>query len=146
MTANLGYNELVKKCGRCGGNLRRIHRTFWERLSYVAKYRCKNCRSTEAVPVPYRFHLGQFCRCHRCGTFRVRRLKTRDRIDPMERGLLNKLEKLAHGKLYHCKFCRIQFWDRRELEPKVAAAMRITPAPPKRTEAQSYFVEGAAQP
>ena len=63
----------------------------------------------------------------------------------MERGLLNKLEKLAHGKLYHCKFCRIQFWDRRELEPKVAAALRAAPPPQKRAEAESYFVEGAAQ-
>ena len=35
----------------------------------------------------------------------------------MEAGFLNLLEKLAGGNLYHCKFCRIQFWDRRKFVP-----------------------------
>ena len=34
------------------------------------------------------------------------KLKVRDKIDPMERGFLNILEKWAGGRLYHCKFCR----------------------------------------
>jgi hypothetical protein len=86
----------------------------------MAKYRCRECQSTEAVPRPFRFHFGKRCRCHHCGTFRITKLKVRDKIDPMERGFLNVLEKWAGGKLYHCKFCRIQFWDRRKF---VAVAM-----------------------
>jgi hypothetical protein len=36
-------------------------------------------------------------------------------------GVLNMLEKAAGGKLYHCRFCRIQFWDRRRLQAEVMA-------------------------
>ncbi len=83
----------------------------------MAKYRCRECQSTESLPRPFRFHFGKRCRCHRCGTFRITKLKVRDKIDPMERGFLNILERWAGGKLYHCKFCRIQFWDRRKYVP-----------------------------
>jgi hypothetical protein len=76
----------------------------------------------ESVPRPFRFHLGARCQCHRCGTFRVTRLKTPDKIDPMERGFLNTAEKWAGGTLYHCKFCRIQFWDRRSYVPLATAS------------------------
>jgi hypothetical protein len=37
----------------------------------------------------------------------------------MNSGPLNLLELLAHGKLYHCRYCRIQFWDRRRLAAEV---------------------------
>ena len=33
----------------------------------------------------------------------------------MHTGLLHLLERLAGGALYHCCFCRIQFYDRRVL-------------------------------
>jgi hypothetical protein len=31
------------------------------------------------------------------------------------------LEKAAGGRLYHCRYCRIQFWDRRRLQAEVMA-------------------------
>ncbi len=102
--------------------MRRVHRTFFERVTCMAKYRCQECHSTDIVSRPYRLHLGQRCRCPRCGTFRVTKLKMRDKIDPMEGGFLNLMEKCAGGKLYHCKFCRVQFWDRRRWAPPAAAA------------------------
>jgi hypothetical protein len=50
----------------------------------------------------------------------------------MYTGLLNLLERMAGGKLYHCRYCRIQFWDRRRLASEVAAdeaaALRETEA------------------
>jgi hypothetical protein len=144
--SKLGYNEFVKKCGRCGGKLRRIHRTFFERLSYMAKYRCKECHSLETLPRPYRFHFGGRCRCHRCGTYRISRLKGRDRIDPMESGLLNLCERLAGGKLYHCKFCRIQFWDRREWIPMASAAQTVEAAPKAARESTSTTQPSTAAP
>ncbi len=91
----------------------------------MAKYRCRECQTLEAVPRPHKFHFGARVRCHRCGSFRVTKLRVRDKIDPMEPGLLNLLEKLAGGNLYHCKFCRIQFWDRRRFVPQV-----VTTPPP----------------
>ncbi len=105
----------------------------------MAKYRCKECHSTETTPRPFRFHLGDQCRCHRCGTFRVRKLKNRDMVDPMERGFLNVLERWAGGKLYHCRFCRLQFWDRRNYAPASPVA---TPG----STAERVMVEGGAQP
>jgi hypothetical protein len=39
----------------------------------------------------------------------------------MNTGVLNMLEKAAGGKLYHCRYCRVQFWDRRRLHAEVLA-------------------------
>jgi hypothetical protein len=41
-------------------------------------------------------------------------LKRRDGIDKMQNGLANLLHKLVGGKLYHCWFCRLQFYDVRK--------------------------------
>ncbi|HJT89145.1 MAG TPA: hypothetical protein VJ732_14860 [Bryobacteraceae bacterium] len=102
------------KCGQCGGGLRRRHRSFLEHFRYLAIYSCRECGNRAQVPRRYTFHLGPDCRCPRCGTVRVTRLKHKDRIDPMARGLLNLLEGLSGGKrLFHCRFCRLQFYDRR---------------------------------
>jgi hypothetical protein len=49
------------------------------------------------------------------------RLKEPDHIDKCHTGLLNLLERMAGGKLYHCRYCRIQFYDRRRLANEVAA-------------------------
>jgi hypothetical protein len=32
----------------------------------------------------------------------------------MQKGLLNLLQRLSGGKLYHCWFCRLQFYDTRQ--------------------------------
>ena len=103
----------MQKCARCGADLRHVHRTFFERFSYMAIYECKNCAAEEFVPGRLRLHFGDKACCPKCGTFRIVRLKAPDRIDPMFTGFLNLLEKLSGGRLYHCRYCRIQFYDRR---------------------------------
>lgn len=104
------------KCGQCGGRLRRVHRTFFERFSYMAIYECPKCDREEAIPRRFRFHMGPACRCPVCGTYRVVRLKQRDRIDRMHGGFLNLLERvMGKSKLYHCRWCRLQYYDRRPL-------------------------------
>ena len=106
----------MRKCGKCGGRLRRVHRTFFERFSYMAIYECRDCRKEVFYPRRYKYHFGTGCRCPKCGTFRVVRLKVRNQIDPMSTGLLHFLERVAaRGKLYHCRYCRLQFYDRRQL-------------------------------
>jgi hypothetical protein len=112
----------MRKCPRCGGKLRRIHRTFRERFSYLAIYQCRDCREREFIPRYYQYHFGEQCRCPRCGTYRVTRLKKRDHIDPFQTGLLNLLERLLGGRLHHCRYCRLQFYDRRPLAEMAAAA------------------------
>ena len=120
----------MQKCARCGAQLRRVHRTFFERFSYMAIYECKSCAVEEFVPRRFRLHFGDKARCPKCGTFRIVRLKAPDRIDPMFRGFFNLLERLSGGRLHHCRYCRIQFYDRRKLatdaddehtEPETAA-------------------------
>jgi hypothetical protein len=105
----------MTKCSQCGGKLRRVHRTLLERFQYLAIYECLECDLDTFVPRPYQHHLGPYSRCPHCGTLRLSRLKQRDRIDRMHRGFLNVLERLAGGKLIHCRFCRLQFYDRRPL-------------------------------
>jgi DNA-directed RNA polymerase subunit RPC12/RpoP len=105
----------MHKCGRCGGSLRRIHRSLAEHFGYMAIYRCSHCKEKQVVPRPWMYHLGPAARCPICGTQRITKLKTRDRIDPMYRGFLNLVERLTNGQLYHCRFCRVQFYDRRHV-------------------------------
>lgn len=115
------------KCGQCGGKVRRVHRTFAERFSYMAIYECKECGNEEFVPRRYRYHFGDVARCPRCGTLRVTRLKERDKIDPAYGGFLDLLERIVSGgKLFHCRYCRVQFYDRRRLstepDPSIATS------------------------
>jgi len=104
------------KCGQCGSRLRRVHRTFLERFSYMAIYECQKCEREEFVPRRFRYHMGPSCRCPVCGSHRVSRLKAPDRIDRFHGGFLNLMERIAsRGKLFHCRWCRLQFYDRRPL-------------------------------
>ncbi len=100
--------------------MRRVHRTFWERFSYMAIYECRTCEREEFAPRRYRYHLSDHTRCPVCGSYRVVRLKHPDRIDRMHTGFLNFLERIAgKGQLFHCRWCRLQFYDRRSLaDPK----------------------------
>jgi hypothetical protein len=120
------------KCEQCGGKLRRVHRTFWERFNYMAIYECQKCEREEFLPRRFRYHLGPTCRCPVCGTYRVVRLKERDRIDRFQSGFLNLLERLlGSSRIYHCRWCRIQFYDRRRL----AVGLPPTKPPEDRREA-----------
>jgi hypothetical protein len=112
----------MRTCRNCGARLHRTHRTFLERFRYLAIYCCPRCRQDEVVPRHYLHHLGKVCRCPKCGTFRVKRLKQRDKIDPMRTGVLNWVERLSGGRLYYCCFCRLQFYDRRPLAPRNVAS------------------------
>jgi len=103
--------------------MRRIHRSFLERLRYDAVFECAGCGLREYAPRPYRFHLGPNVLCPRCGTPRVKRRRKRDYIDPMHWTLLTFLEAVfSGGKLFHCEFCRVQFYDRRRLAPETSKA------------------------
>jgi DNA-directed RNA polymerase subunit RPC12/RpoP len=94
-----------------------VHRTFFERFSYLAIYECRDCENEEFVPRAYTYHMGEHARCPKCGTHRVTKLRAPDKIDPMMTGPLNIAERMAGGMLYHCCFCRVQFFDRRKRAP-----------------------------
>ena len=119
------------KCVQCGQRLRRVHRTFFERFSYMAVYECRRCKREEFAPRRFRYHFGPSCRCPLCGSYRVVRLKQPDKIDRMHGGFLNFLEHVAgKGRLFHCRWCRLQFYDRRGLGTQADAGPRADPAVP----------------
>jgi hypothetical protein len=128
----LRYIIETMKCKQCGEKLRRVHRTFVERFSYMAAYECRTCDRDEFVPRRFRYHFGPNCRCPLCGTYRVSKLKTPDKIDRHHGGFLNLLERIAgRGQMYHCRWCRLQFFDRRALS---SDAKLRHPAPKQASE------------
>jgi DNA-directed RNA polymerase subunit RPC12/RpoP len=92
----------------------------------MAVYECRACQREEIVPRRYRYHFGPAVRCPVCGTHRVVRLKSPDHIDRHHSGFLNLLERIVgRGRMFHCRWCRLQFFDRRPLaaEAKEAGAV-----------------------
>jgi len=116
----------VPVCSNCQGKLRRVHRTLAEKLRYAAVYECHQCG--ERVPERRWFSVygGEYPRCPRCGTYRLTRMCSRDRIDSMQKGLVNFVQKMMGAELYHCRYCRVQFYDVRK---PVAPDNREKPAP-----------------
>jgi hypothetical protein len=105
----------VLHCPACQEKLRRVHRTLGERFLYVAMYECRQCHSRKPEPRWYSLYMGDFPRCPRCGTYRLTKLATRDKIDRMDKGFFNFLQFLWGAPLYHCRYCRVQFYDVRKL-------------------------------
>ena len=80
----------------------------------------QKCEREELVPRRFRYHLG-----HVLPLPDVRHLprgaaeSSRTRSTAKHGGFLNMLERvLGQGKLFHCRWCRLQFYDRRPLAPK----------------------------
>ena len=98
-----------------------------EKFLYVAVYECGQCRSRLTDPHWYALYLGDYPRCPHCATYRLTRLFERDRVDAMQTGVLNLAQKILGGRLYHCRYCRLQFYDVRApvapLEKDKAAAV-----------------------
>ena len=110
-------------CRMCGGRLRRIHRTFMERLFYMGVFECPSCKEMKRVARRYTYHLGDQVRCPLCGTYRLRALAERDHIDRMLKNPVSVLQRIFFGgRLYHCRYCRVQFYDRRRLAEETTAA------------------------
>ncbi len=58
--------------------------------------------------------------CPECGTVRLAVRKRRDPIDRHPRGLLAWWRKKTGATLYHCIYCRLQFYSRLPLAPSQA--------------------------
>jgi len=55
---------------------------------------------------------GRVAQCPDCGTTRLVIRRTRDPIDRYEGGLLSWCRRKMGATLYHCIFCRVQFYSR----------------------------------
>lgn len=141
LAAQLVYKrDDVLHCPSCRGRLQRVHRTFAEKFIYTATYECLQCRARKPEPRWYALYLGDYPRCPRCGTYRLTRLSERDKIDKMKKGLINFAQFLLRADLYHCRYCRVQFYDvrkpvapemrgRTSVAPPVTAAVNLEPKP-----------------
>jgi DNA-directed RNA polymerase subunit RPC12/RpoP len=128
----------VLDCPTCQGKLRRVHRTFVEKLLYAGMYECLQCHTRKPEPRWYALYLGDYPRCPRCGTYRLTRLATPDKIDSMLKGLINFVQYAWGADLYHCRYCRVQFYDvRKPVAPEIAGPTRPVGVAPGITVAQS---------
>jgi hypothetical protein len=95
----------------CGGKLARIHRTFRQKLVYMAIYRCRDCGRLKARQRRFMFYFAKENTCPLCGTRRLRRLNEPDHIDRMHWNLFKPFRRWMDVRIYHCRYCRIQFYD-----------------------------------
>lgn len=105
------YKALLATCS-CGSKLVRVHRTLAQKLIYMAVFRCPACDRASERRRRFMFYFASETLCPLCGTRRISRLSTRDRIDRLHHNLFSLVHPLLKVQLYHCRYCRIQFYDR----------------------------------
>ena len=108
-------------CRTCGERLQRVHRTFAERFFYMGVFTCPQCKDVSRIARRYTYYLGEHTRCPLCGTFRLRMLAEKDHIDRMLKTVMNTWHRMRGGRLYHCRYCRVQFYDTRPLAEETSA-------------------------
>jgi hypothetical protein len=70
------------------------------------------------------FVFTRYSRCIQCGSFKVRRLAGRDRIDSISTHPLSVLLSVTMAPFYHCNPCRLQYRDWRPVHPTAAPEAR----------------------
>jgi hypothetical protein len=110
-------------CPRCGTTkLERVHRSVAGRLLFRKVLQCGQCgfRARE-WRVPFEstaaFVFSRYTRCIDCGSYRVRRMPSRDQIDRMTNRPLSLVFALTFAPIYHCGPCRLQYHDWRAVAP-----------------------------
>jgi DNA-directed RNA polymerase subunit RPC12/RpoP len=100
-------------CLQCGGELRRSRRRLIERFGYSKAYRCKDCDARVRVSIASDSKNLKFAACPKCRTHELSAPKRVDKIDKLLKGPRSLLQRLLGGTLYHCWYCRLQFYDLR---------------------------------
>jgi hypothetical protein len=116
----------MPECPKCGSSLARTHRKFWEKPIYSIMFRCRGCDYRVGGKQDYFRQLTLHTLCPRCGNRDVEKRKTRDRIDKVIYSPLSMLNAFLGGRLYHCVFCRIQYYDVRGREPRPVVKSTVT--------------------
>ena len=83
-------------------------------------FECPQCKEIKRVARRFTYYLGEEARCPLCGTYRLRVLAERDHIDRMLKNVVNMWERWMGGRIFHCRYCRVQFYDRRRLAEQEA--------------------------
>ena len=112
---NLAYDGMtrMRKCNFCNDALARTHRRLWEKPIYSVVFKCRACDSRVGAKRNLFQYFGGHAKCPRCGTEEIKQRSKPDRIDRLVKTPISVFQSLTGGKLYHCLFCRIQFYDLR---------------------------------
>lgn len=103
----------MQSCRECGSIVARRHRSENERLLYQACFTCRRCNAdNRTYRIIFQF-LQRYVDCPRCGTVDLSKLRSIDKIDSMTKNPFRHLIRLFGGSLYHCGYCRYQFYDLR---------------------------------
>jgi ribosomal protein L40E len=106
-------------CAKCGGDLTRRHRRWYQRFVYRQVLQCRKCGAREPMPREFTLKPTAHVQCPRCHTYKVSRRIAPDKIDPVIKSMSSMLQSVLGGRLYHCNFCRIQFYDlRHSMKPQ----------------------------
>jgi len=109
-------NRLIwMQCDKCGGPVRRSHRRGIEKIVYSSIFKCPECKSRIKVSLLGPGLFGKHAQCPRCGDLEPIRRSNLDTVDSMSYLPFGLFHRLFCGKLYHCLFCRMQFYDSRPL-------------------------------
>jgi hypothetical protein len=112
-------------CAHCGEKLARTRRRFWEKPFYTVVFQCRGCGMRMGSKRDIFNYLGRSAKCPRCGAEEITRRSKPDKIDKMSRTPASLFQSLLGGNLYHCFFCRLQFYDLRRRHRKSTESASI---------------------
>ncbi len=115
----------MPRCAKCGGGLLRARRNIIEKLIYSTVYRCKTCDLRTGITRAYTLYFSPVCHCPNCGNERVRTRSKPDKIDKLLKTPMSLVQRMLGGTLYHCLYCRIQFYDVRKLSSVEANTAKV---------------------
>lgn len=98
-------------CIVCGGSLHRCRRSFLERLCYQAVVRCGQCGRRYTAWQPWTYLFRTYVNCPKCGQTGLERRRSLDGIDRVYRNPASWLQRFVLAPIYHCRDCRMQFYD-----------------------------------
>ena len=101
-------------CSTCGHETIRVRRNYLQKVYTFAIFKCPKCSNRMYLRRASFGALSRYAQCPQCGTRNLSKLKCIDRVDRMNKNPLRMLLMVVRAPLYHCTFCRLQFWDVRK--------------------------------
>jgi len=105
--------DTMALCEKCGGRMTRRHRKWYQRFKYKQLLQCRKCGNEAQTLREFTLKPTAIVQCPQCHTLKVSRRIAPDKIDPVIKSFWSIVQGLLGGRLYHCNYCRIQFYDLR---------------------------------